>query len=370
MGFVGYAPCPGRSGGCVVVVQDPTGGSEGGAADHILPGGVARREVEAQEGEFAGQVGIDIGQLGHTGGGLGLFPDLVDGLLHPLDEVARAARIVEDKDRRALHGVADHRHFHTARQVENLHAAVVGGDQGAFGCGHRNDEFALRVFAPDGQRAGKAQRHLGDAGEVLDVAAGDVRIKGVLRDVLQLLAGELLDEFLAFFDDLVRVVVGAAARDLDRPLDFRTDGAIHLQGQVAEILGREFDLQLMNTIRKRLDAADNIHDLAQREIDRLLGQIVGIEHLAGVKQDGDIFARHGLAVELDALKRRDLGIAEAVFQREADAVGGVPQAVERVELFEHHAGNWQRHGRTSICGFLGYAPCRPGIGGYYSTSCL
>ncbi len=40
----------------------------------------------------------------------------------------------------------------------------------------------------------------------------------------------------------------------------------------------------MNAIRQRLDAADNIQHLAQREIDRLLGQVVRLEHLAGVSR--------------------------------------------------------------------------------------
>ena len=161
----------------IVVVQDPTAGSKGGAADHVLPGGVAGGVVEAQVGELAGQVGIDVLELGHAGGGFGLFGDLGEVGPHPLDEVARLGGIVKDEDRRALHRVADHRALDAAREVEHLHAAVVGGDQRAFGGGHRHDELALRVLAVDGQRAGKADRHLRDAGEVLDVALEDLRSK-------------------------------------------------------------------------------------------------------------------------------------------------------------------------------------------------
>jgi hypothetical protein len=58
------------------------------------------------------------------------------------------------------------------------------------------------------QRAGKAERNLRHAGEVLDVALERVRVERVVGDMLQLGAGVLLDELLARLDDRVAVVVG------------------------------------------------------------------------------------------------------------------------------------------------------------------
>ena len=119
-----------------------------------------------------------------------------------VDEVAAVAGVVEDEDRRPLHAVAHHRAGDAAREVEHLHAAVVGGDQRALGGGQRDDELPLGVLAVDLERAGEADRHLGDAGEVLDVALGDGGVEGELVDVLELDARVLLDELLARLDDL------------------------------------------------------------------------------------------------------------------------------------------------------------------------
>ena len=88
----------------------------------------------------------------------------------PVAELAGLQRVVEDEDRGALHVVLDHRRLHAAALGQQPHAAVVAGDQGAFGGRHRDEEVALGVLAVDLQRPGDAERHLRDPGEVLDVA--------------------------------------------------------------------------------------------------------------------------------------------------------------------------------------------------------
>ena len=112
---------------------------------------------------------------------LGDLADLVEVLVEPLAERARLARALEQERRRALHAVVHDRRRHAARLVEQLHAAVVGGDQRALGGRHRDVELALRVLAVDQQRAGDADRDLGDAGEVLDVAGQGGRVERVGR---------------------------------------------------------------------------------------------------------------------------------------------------------------------------------------------
>ncbi len=96
--------------------------------------------------------------------------------------------------------IGDDRAGHAARAVEHLHPAVVRRHQRALGGGQRDQELAARVLAVDLQRAGEADRNLGHADEVLDVAAGDLRIERELVHVLQALARELLDEALPPFD--------------------------------------------------------------------------------------------------------------------------------------------------------------------------
>ena len=46
-------------------------------------------------------------------------------------------------------------------------------------------EFTLGVLTMHQQRAGKPKWHLGDTGEMLDIALGDVRIERVAGDVVQ-----------------------------------------------------------------------------------------------------------------------------------------------------------------------------------------
>ena len=108
-------------------------------------------------------------------------------------ELARLHRIVEDEYRRALHVFLDHRRPDAAALVEQPHAAVVAGDQRALGGRERNVEVALGVLAVDPQRTGQADRHLGHADEILDVAGQHAGIERV-GPTCELGAGVLADE--------------------------------------------------------------------------------------------------------------------------------------------------------------------------------
>src|SRR5215211_871206 len=77
----------------------------------------------------------------------------------------------------------------------------------------RSVPSALGVLAVDQERPGDAERDLGDADEVLDVAGGDVGVERVARDVLELDLGVLFDEGAPLVSGLARVVVIAVARD-------------------------------------------------------------------------------------------------------------------------------------------------------------
>jgi hypothetical protein len=66
------------------------------------------------------------------------------------------------------------------------------------------------VLAVHGDRAGDAERDLGDAGEQLAVALGEVRVERLRVDVPRARARELLDEGAARGDRLVGVVVLAS----------------------------------------------------------------------------------------------------------------------------------------------------------------
>jgi hypothetical protein len=100
--------------------------------------------------------------------------------------------------------------------VEQLHAAVVAGDQRPLGGGERHVELAPRVLAVDQQRPGDAERHLDHAGEVLDVAGQHAGVEGVVTGVAQLGPGLLLEEAPPLLRLLRCVVVYRVARDSGR----------------------------------------------------------------------------------------------------------------------------------------------------------
>ena len=116
---------------------------------------------------------------------------------------SRAPRgVVEDEHRRALHGVGDHGALHAAGQVQHLHAAVVGRDQRALGRRHRDQELALGVLAVDRSGPAKPSGTWATPVKFSMLPFARVRVERVVRDVLQLGAGVLLDELLPLRDDL------------------------------------------------------------------------------------------------------------------------------------------------------------------------
>jgi hypothetical protein len=82
------------------------------------------------------------------------------------------AGVREQERRRALHGVVHDRGRDPAGLTDQLHPAVVAGDERALGGGHRDVELALGVLSVDHERAGQSERNLGDADEVLYVSSG------------------------------------------------------------------------------------------------------------------------------------------------------------------------------------------------------
>jgi hypothetical protein len=94
---------------------------------------------------------------------------------------ARASRALANRKQGSpLHPVVEDRRLDAARRVQQLHPAVVAGDQRSLGRRQRDVELALRVLAVDEQRSGDADRHLGDADELLDVPG---QLRGVERVV-------------------------------------------------------------------------------------------------------------------------------------------------------------------------------------------
>ena len=143
--------------------------------DHVLPGGVAGGVVEAQEDELVGQVACRCRCSLAT---LDVASACLADRRRSCSSTQCRSRGRRARSRRRTPARAACCRPTTvqrdaARQVEHLDAAVVGGDQRALGGRQRDEELALRVLAVDLERAGEADRHLRDAGEVLDVALGD-----------------------------------------------------------------------------------------------------------------------------------------------------------------------------------------------------
>ena len=327
----------------LVVVQNPAAGGEGRPADHVLPGRVAGAEVEAQVGEPGCRVIVDVLQPGHAGGGLRFFAHLVQIGLHPAHELARVAGIVEHEHRRALHRIADDRAGHPTRQVQDLHAPVVAGDQRAFGRGQGNDELTLGMLAFDVDRPGEPQRNLGHAAEVLGVAVGDVGVERIVVDVLQSGPGVILDEFLPGGNGLRAVVVGSVARNLHRLRLLFGDAVVDLQLQPAERLGLEADLDFVFSDGQRVDGGDDVKRAAQREVDGLGRQHFRRDLAAVLQHDRHSAQGNVLAVKLQPGETGQPGVAQPVLHRELHPLLRIFQTSERMQLLQQHAGNRQCH---------------------------
>lgn len=74
---------------------------------------------------------------------------MVEILAEPALEIAAGAGVLEDEDGGALHSVGEDGGAGAAAQVEDVHAAAVGDDERAFGCGEGNQELAAGVLAVD-----------------------------------------------------------------------------------------------------------------------------------------------------------------------------------------------------------------------------
>ena len=131
------------------MLEDPVAGGLRGLAGEVLPGGVARREVEAREEHSARRVLLDVLQAARPGGRVGSGLDRVEVLDQPGAERARLAGAIEQEAGSPLHPVVEHGCPDAARRVQQLHAAVVAGDERSLGGGQRDVELALGVFTVD-----------------------------------------------------------------------------------------------------------------------------------------------------------------------------------------------------------------------------
>ena len=168
---VSIAPVSAVLGAARIVSLHPLARGLGRLRGHVLTGGIAGGEVDTQIEQRADLVLADVGELARRGSSPRRSrgsPSLV--LFDPVAELARLQGVVEDEHRRALHVVLDHRRLDAAAFAQHPHPAVVAGDQGALGGRQRHVEISPGVLTVDAQRTGHSDRHLGHAGEVLDVS--------------------------------------------------------------------------------------------------------------------------------------------------------------------------------------------------------
>ncbi len=207
------------------------------------------------------------------------------------------------------------------------------------------------MLAVHQQRAGDSERDLGDAGEVLDVAAGHVRLEGVVRDVLELHAEMLAHELPAGGDDPFAVVVLRVTRYRAGRAGARSQRILDPELQLAEGRSLEGELQAVLARVERVDRQVEGQERAERKVDRPLG--IDLDHregVPGVDRDLNPIEVDRLAVERDALDAVQRCRAEAVLDREADARFRVPQAGVVVEVPEQRLGD-ERHGGTPAIRF-------------------
>jgi hypothetical protein len=167
----------------------------------------------------------------------------------------------------------------------------------------------------------KPSGNLRHAGEVLDVAVERVRVERVVGDMGQLGAGILFDERLPRLDDRIAVVVVVVARDAGDGRATLDDGAVDLEREHAEGRSLKLDLDLVHSRRQCRDRTDDVDALAQRKLDRLRRDIVLLEQLAIAQVDGDAGGGCQAVIDLHVDQLGDDSVAEAVFERESNALG-------------------------------------------------
>ncbi len=204
------------------------------AANHILARRVARREIESQVHELARDVWVNVLQFRDGGSRLRFPPDLGCVPLHPRNKFASRASIAEDKHGCALHGIGEHRAPHTAAQVENLAATIVRGNQRPFGGCQRNQKLAVGVFAMDLDRASDPNRNLRHPDEILTIAFGQMRVKGILKDMVRARAARLCNKGPSLLNDFGRVIVTLRTRNARWMMAIPADRILDLQSQLAE----------------------------------------------------------------------------------------------------------------------------------------
>ncbi len=101
------------------------------------------------------------------------------------------------------------------------------------------------MLAVDREWAGKTERNLRNASEVLDVALQDMRVKGKMIDMLQFGSGVFLNELLTRLDGGLAIVIGGVTRNMDAALLFVGNRAIHFERQHTERRGLELNLDLV-----------------------------------------------------------------------------------------------------------------------------
>ena len=234
-----------------------------------------------------------------------------------------------------------------ARQVEDLHAPVVGGDQRAFGRRERDQELALGVLAVDPERPGEADRDLRHAGEVLDVALGDGRVEAVPGDVVELHAGELLHELLAPGHHLgaeVRGLIGIPGNRGPRWL-CGGDGVVRDDLQPAEGVGLHVAADLVTAVGPAVLPAPSAGPLAERERGRSLRERRRPRPACGRPRDraGDAGAEPRGRRPAYLVDSRQERVTEPVLEAELEALGVVLEGTRGIELPEQQSRN--RHGR-------------------------
>ena len=183
------------------MIEDPAAGGKCSTPHHVLPGRITGSVIEAQKGKLGRQKTINISEFGNGRRGFCFLTDFIDILVYPRNEIPRAASIRKYKHRSALHGIIHHSGFNPATHIKQFHTAIIRGHQRAFGSRHWDQKIALGILAVDGYRPGNTNRHLRHANEMLHVTTQSVGVNRVLANMVNIGAGEVFKELLAFFNN-------------------------------------------------------------------------------------------------------------------------------------------------------------------------
>ena len=172
--------------------------------------------------------------------------------------------------------------------------------------------------------AGQSHRHLRDPDEVLTIALGQMRVKGIPDDMLQLYLARLFDQSLPLPDDFGIVVILIVAGNVTLLPAVGANRILHLEPKMAE--GARLEIQgdfMVSDWQLRL-AGLYCQNRAERKGDRMCRAHVGRGERPSIREiEPHMLEGERPAVDSDRANAHQFSVAQPVLDRKLRAGAGI-----------------------------------------------